>query len=225
MLKRLMNSIRLEVLIAVMIAIASATTALVTWRANMVNSAAGDAIHQGLIDAVKKQAAANESWRRTYEQAGYAQTYAVTLAQVDAYETNSDAAGKAQAKNMRQYLLPSLQLLSEPLSTDKKYLKKDGTYDLELRFADLQAESPDLAALDPEASFKMSESYGSEQRWLTVDIVLLAISLFWLALAELNSGRSRVIMLVIGTGIYLFSLAWFGIAEGVIIIFTRGGVL
>ncbi len=224
MLNRLLHLMRLEVFIAVMIALASATTAFVTWRASAVNSEAGDVIRQGLIDAVKKQAAANENWRRTYEQARYAQTYAVTLAQVEAYEASGDAASKAQAENMRQYLLPSLQLLSEPLGTDEKYLKEDGTYDLEMRFADLQSESPEMAALDPEATFKLSDSYGSEQRWLTVNIVLLAISLFWLALAELNSGRSRMTMLIIGAGIYFFSIAWFGFVETVMIL-TRGGVL
>lgn len=224
MLTRLKDSIQLEVFIAIMIALASATTAFVTWRTSTVNSAAGQVIRQGLIDAVKKQAAANEDWRRTYEQAGYAQTYAITLAQVEAYEASSDTAALAQAENMRQYLLPSMLLLSEPLSTNEKYLKDDGTFNLELRFADIQAESPDLTALDPEASFKLSDSYGIEQRWLTVDLVLLAISLFWLALAELNTGRSRMTMFIIGVGIYLFSIAWFSIVETMIII-TRGGVL
>lgn len=224
MLNRIINSPRLEVFIAVMIALASATTAFVTWRTSMVNSEAGNAIRQGLIDAVKKQASANESWRRVYEQARYAQTYSVTLAQVKAYEANSNKAGKVQAENMRQYLLPSLQLLSEPLSTNEKYLKEDDTYDLEMYFADLQSESPDLAALDPEMFFKLSDDYGAEQRWLTVDIVLLAVCLFWLALAELNSGRSRVIMLVIGLGIYFFSLTWFGFVE-IAFIVARGGVL
>lgn len=224
MLNRYLHSMRLEVFIAVMIALTSATTAFVTWRASAVNSKAGDVIRQGLINAVKKQASANENWRRTYEQARYAQTYAVTLAQVEAYEASGDAASKAQAENMRQYLLPSLQLLSEPLGTDEKYLKEDGTYDLEMRFADLQSASTEMTALDPEATFKLSDSYGSEQRWLTVNIVLLAISLFWLALAELNSGRSRVTMLIIGAGIYFFSIAWFGFVESVMIL-TRGGVL
>jgi hypothetical protein len=224
MLKRIINSPRLEIFIAVMIALASATTAFVTWRTSMVNSEAGNAIRQGLIDTVKKQATANESWRRTYEQARYAQTYAVTLAQVEAYEANGNKAGKVQAESMRQYLLPSLLLLSEPLGTDEKYLKEDGTFDLEKRFVDIQSESPDLATLDPESFFKLSDSYGSEQRWLTVDIVLLAVSLFWLALAEINSGHSRLIMLAIGLGIYFLSLAWFGVAE-IAFIVTRGGVL
>jgi hypothetical protein len=224
MFERLRESSKLEIFIAIMIAIASATTALVTWRASMAGSEAGNAIRQGLIDAVKKQASANESWSQTYEEAGYAQTYAITLAQVEAFEESNDSTAQAQAKNLRQYLLPSLQLLSQPLGTDKKYLKSDGTYDLDLRFADLQAQNPNLASLDPEASFKLSEIYSAEQRWLTVDIILLAISLFWLALAEINSGRPRVIMMIVGLGIYFLSLAWFGTVE-IIFTITRGGVL
>jgi hypothetical protein len=224
MFKRLIDSIQLEVLIAIMIALASATTAFVTWRASTVSSQAGLAIRQGLIDTVKKQASANESWRRTYEQANYAQTYAVTLAQVEAYEASGDPTGEAQAQNLRQYLLPNLLLLSEPLGTDPRYLKDDGTYDLELRFADIQAASPDIAGLDPQLSFGLSDSYGIEQRWLTVNLVLLAISLFWLAFAELNIGRARIRMFLIGVGIYLFSLISFSLIETWMIV-TRGGVL
>jgi hypothetical protein len=224
MFKRFLNSIHLEVLIAIMIALSSATTAFVTWRASSVSSKAGLAIRQGLIDTVKKQAAINESWRRTYEQARHAQTYAVTLAEVETYEASGNNAAEAQAQSLRQYLLPSLQLLSEPLGTDPKYLKEDGTYDLELRFADLQAASADLAALDPQASFKLSESYGAEQRWLTVIVVLLALSLFWLALAELNTGRTRTFMFLTGMGMYLLSIASFSLIETIMII-SRGGLL
>lgn len=224
MIKRLMASSRLEIFIAIMIAIASITTALVTWRASMVSSAAGDANRQGLIDAVKKQASANENWSKTYEEAGYARVYALTLAQVEAYEASNNSITRAQATNLRQYLLPSLQLLSQQLGIDSKYRKDDGTFDLELRFADLQTESADIALLDPETAFQLSDRYSAEQRWLTVAIVLLAISLFWLALAEINSGRSRLIMLSIGLGIYFISVAFFGMVE-LIFIVTRGGVL
>ena len=224
MLKRLIESPRLDVFIAMVIALVSVTTAFAAWRASIVSSAAGDAIRQGLIDAVKKQAAENEDWRKTYEEASHAQTFAVTQAQVDAFEQSSNPIAQAQAKNLRQYLLPNLQLISEPLSTNEKYLKADGTYDLEKRFADLEAETPDLAALDPQASFKLSEQYGAEQRWLTVGVILLAISLFWLALSELGANRSRLVMLTIGMGVYLFGIAWFAVAE-IIFFSVRGGLL
>ena len=224
MLKRLNESPRLDIFIAIIIAIVSATTAFAAWRASMVSSAAGDAIRQGLIDAVKQQAATSEDWRKLYEEAGHAQTYAVTLAQVEAFENSEDKTAQAQASNMRQYLLPSLQLVADPLTTDEKYLKSDGTYDLDLRFADLEADAPDLAALDPQASFKLSDQYSSEQRWLTVGVVLLAISLFWLALSQLSVKRSRLVTLAIGVGIYLFGLIWFGLVE-LIFFSMRGGAL
>ncbi|MBI5944258.1 MAG: hypothetical protein HY864_07805 [Chloroflexi bacterium] len=223
MLKRLNESPRLEVFIAIIIAVVSLTTALAAWRASMVSSAAGDAIRQGLIDALKKQAAASEDWRRTYEEAGHAQTYAVALAQVEAFENSGDKAAQAQAATMRQYLLPNLQLVSE-LTTDERYLKSDGTYDLDLRFADLEAAVPDLGSLDPQASFKLADQYSSEQRWLTVGVVLLAISLFWLALSQLSLKRSRLATLAVGVGIYLFGLVWFGLVE-LIFFSVRGGAL
>lgn len=224
MLKRLNESPRLDIFIAIIIAIVSATTAFAAWRASMVSSAAGDAIRQGLIDAVKKQAATSEDWRKLYEEAGHAQTYAVTLAQVEAFENSEDKTAQAQASNIRQYLLPSLQLVADPLTTDEKYFKNDGTYDLDLRFADLEADAPDLAALDPQASFKLSDQYSFEQRWLTVGVVLLAISLFWLALSQLSMKRSRLVTLAIGVGIYLFGLIWFGLVE-LIFFSMRGGAL
>lgn len=223
MLKRLNESPRLEIFIAIIIAVVSLTTAFAAWRASMVSSAAGDAIRQGLIDALKKQAGTSEDWRRTYEEAGHAQTYAVSLAQVEAFENSSDKAAQAQAVNMRQYLLPNLQLVTE-LTTDERYLKSDGTYDLDLRFADLEAASPDLARLDPEASFKLADRYSSEQRWLTVGVILLAISLFWLALSQLSLKRSRLATLAIGAGIYLFGLIWFGLVE-LIFFSVREGAL
>lgn len=224
MLKRLIESPQLDVFIAIVIALVSVTTAFSAWRASMVSSAAGDAIRQGMIDAVKKQTAQNEDWRKTYEEANYAQVYAVTLAEVQVFEQSNNDIAEAQAKNLRQYLLPNLLLLGGQLASEEKYLKADGTYDLNQRFADLQAGSPDLAALDPQAWFQLSDQYGAEQRWLTIGVVLLAISLLWLALSELSAKRSRLVMLMIGLGVYLFGLAWFVVVE-VVFISLRGGVL
>lgn len=224
MLNRLNESPRLDIFIAIVIALVSVTTAFAAWRASMVSSNAGDAIRQGLIDAVKQQASVNEDWRKTYEEAGHAQEYVITLAQVEAFEKSDDKTAQTQAKNMREFLLPGLKSLGEPLTTDEKYLKADGTYDLELRFADLEADTPDIASLDPQASFTLGDQYSAEQRWLTVGVILLAISLFWLALSQLSMKRSRLVTLAIGIGIYVFGLIWFGLVE-IIFFSVRGGLL
>lgn len=222
--RKLLEPARLDLVIAVLIALVSLTTALAAWRTNIVGSNAAGANRQGLIDALKKGAAQNEDWRKLYEEAGYAATFAMQGAAADAMEASEDESLQAAAKNVRQYLLPSLQLLSEPLGTQEKYLKSDGTYDLEKRLSDLEAEQPDLAALDPTASFKLADRYASEQRWLTVGTVLLAISLFWLGLAEILSGRGRVLNLTLGIGVYLSGLLFFLVVE-LAAIWGRGGVL
>ncbi|MEP7133799.1 MAG: hypothetical protein ABI904_02585 [Chloroflexota bacterium] len=222
--KKWLNPQRVEVLIAVLIALVSLSTALAAWRTNVVGSNASDANRQGMIDAVKKGVGQNEDWRRVYEEAGYGRDFVVASAGADAMEASGDKSLKATAVNLRQYLLPNMQLLSDPLGTQKKYLKPDGTFDLEKRFADLEADAPDLAALDPAASFKLAEQYSSEQRWLTIGTVLLVISLFWFGMAELTKERARLINLLIGAGIYLVGVVFFFIVE-LVSIASRGGAL
>jgi hypothetical protein len=79
-------------------------------------------------------------------------------------------------------------------------------------------------ALNPEASFALADRYASEQRWLTIGTVVLAISLFWLGLAEILSGRARSVNLTLGIGIFLIGLLFFLIVE-IAAIWGRGGVL
>jgi hypothetical protein len=222
--RKFLDPARMDVVIAVLIALISLTTALAAWRTSIVGSSAAEANRQGLIDAVRKGGAQNNNWRKLYEEAGFTSTFAMESAALEAMEASKDESLKAAAKNVRQYLLPSLQLLSEPLGTQEKYLKSDGTYDLEKRLADLEAESPDMLALNPEESFELADRYASEQRWLTVGTVLLAISLFWLGLAEILPGRRRSMNLTLGIGVYLVGLLFLLIVE-IAAIWGRGGVL
>ncbi|HSO11137.1 MAG TPA: hypothetical protein VLT51_02095 [Anaerolineales bacterium] len=221
-LKKWLEAERLEVLIAVLIALVSLTTSLAAWRTNVVGSSASDANRQGLIDALKKGASQNENWRRVYEEAGFARDYVVASTAVDAMEASGDESLQSAAATQRQYLLPGMQMVSDPLGTQEKYLKPDGTFDLEKRFADLEVEWPDLAALDPQASFKLAERYSSEQRWLTIGTVLLVVSLFWFGVAGLTKERARFLNLVIGLGIYLFGVVFLVIVE-LVAFFARTG--
>jgi hypothetical protein len=222
--KQRFDPARTDRMIAILIVLASLTIALAVWRTNVVGSSAAEANRQGLSDALKKSAAQNEDWRKVYEEAGYASRFAVETSAAEAMDASKDKTLKAASKNLRQYLLPSLQLRSEPLGTQKKYLKPDGNFDIEKRFADLGAESPDLLALDPTTSFALADRYSSEQRWLSVGLVLLAISLFWLGLAKSLSERGRAVNLTLGVGVYLVGLLFILVVEAVFII-GRGGVL
>ena len=218
------DSPRLDTVIAFLIAFVSMTLVISSWRISIVSSNSGDATRQGMLDGVKKQASTNESWRKTYEEAGYAESYATFQAEVKALETSQNPAAVAQAANLRKYILPNLQMLAGDLVSSSTYKKPDGTYSLQKRFKALQAASPDLNNLDPQKSFKLADQYNSEQRWLTVATVLLAISLFWLALAEIGGKRLRLPTLIIGVIIFVASLGAISLIE-VIFIIMRGGAL
>ena len=203
---------RFDLLIAAGIALVSITTAVVVWRGSVVSSSASDASRHQIIEAIKQQAGANEDWREVYQEAGFAYGYAAYAAELGALEQSADAAAQAQAANLRQYMLPSLAQLS-PLVSESSYQMNDGTYDLQQRFQDLEAENPDLSSLDPEASGRRADQYSAEQRWLTVDAVLLTISLFWLALAQISGRRLRLAMVTIGGLVFGLALLWLGAVE------------
>jgi hypothetical protein len=109
------------------------------------------------------------------------------------------------------------------LASDPAYLKSDGTFNLDQRLADLNAEYPDLAKLDPQLSFTRADRYADEQRWLTVTIVVLVTALFWLTVAQIASRGLRWAMLSIGGVFYLLGLAGFVVVEGVFFI-LRGSL-
>lgn len=215
---------RLSVWIAVLIALVSFTTALTTWRTASLGSKAGDLIYQGLLNAVKKQASANEDWSRTYQEAGYARDYLVTLSGLLVQENSTDPTSQEQAAQLRTYLLPGMKSLATPLGTDPSYFSPGGLLDVQKRFQDLENQSPDLSSLNPQTSFSQADTYYSEQRWLLLGTILIAVSLFWLGLSQLEHLRPRLLVLVIGVIVYGFGLVWSLLVE-VVFVILRGGVL
>jgi len=215
---------RLDVWIAILIALVSLTTALAAWRTASLGSKAGDLISKGMLDAVKQQATANEDWRRAYEEAGYARDYLITLDGLIVQENSSDTTSQEHAAQLRTYLLPGMESLATPLGTDSKYLTPEGLLKIQKRFAELETQYPDLSSLNPQASFSLADNYFSEQRWLVVGTILIAISLFWLGLSQLPHLRSRVMILVFGVLVYGIGLAW-GLGVELVFIILRGGAL
>jgi hypothetical protein len=199
---------RAEGLIAITMAIVLLATAFAAWRTSDLGSRAGDAERLGLIHSIQQQDFINIDWQKAYQEAGHAQRYLLAEAEAAAMEASDDPGLQAQAANQRLYVLPNLALLGEPMSTDRLYAPSDGSLDVEQRFADLQAANADLAALDPEADFTRAEYFQSQQRGYYVGAILLALSLFWLGLAEITRGNSRVTGVVMGVLVFLFGLAW-----------------
>jgi hypothetical protein len=211
---------RFEVMNAILIALVSLTTAFSVWRTNVVGSNAADESRLGLIDAVKNQAFENENYQKVYEEAGFAYEFAVKEAEVQALEEASSADSRDRGANIRQYLLPNMQLLAQPLATDERYLRSDGTYDLQKRLDDKRAENETM--VDPSAAFARADRFFAEQRWLVIGSILLAVSLFWLALAEVSSAKLRTVEFAIGLAVYLIGIVWLLGVEVVFFFLGRG---
>lgn len=207
------TSKRFNIILATLIAVVSVTAALAAWRTSVLASAASNASRQGTIDAIKKQAAENEDVRKLYEEAAHARDYAIYLAGVEVLEASQDAGDQALARNIRQYMLPILEEIASPLVSDAKYQNPDGTFDLEARLDDLRAETPDLAALDPENSFEVGAGLSANRLSLTIGAVILVLSLVWLGLAEIVGKHFNMVCIIIGCTIYVIGLLWWLVVE------------
>jgi hypothetical protein len=197
-----------EIVIAVAMALVLVMTAVAAWRASDLGSRAGDAERLGLIQSIQKQDFLNIDWQKAYQEAAHAQRYLLAVSEVEAMEASGDPGLQAQAANQRKYVLSGLALLGGPLSSDPAYSNAHGSLDVAQRFADLQAENADLAALDPEGVFEQAELYHDEQRGYFIGTVLLALSLFWLGLGEITRGKSRLGSMIVGVVLFLFGLSW-----------------
>jgi len=218
-----LDSPRWELATAIVIAIVSLTTALAVWWTSTIASRAADYSRQGLIDAIKVQAGANEDWRKAYEEAASAARFSTYAAEAEALVASADPAAQARGENIRTYLLPNLQLPAAPLATDPVYALPNGAYDIARRIEDLQAGS-DLAALDPEASFTRGDRMASQQRWLVIGSVLLAISLFWLAVAQVSHARRRALTFLVGLAFFGAGVSWLLIVGAVYALFGGGAL-
>ena len=196
-----------EVTTAILIAVVSFFTALVVYLTNTAGSNATNLNHQGLIDKVKLEAYANENWRMVYQEAATAYSYQVEKANIASLAASKDPISRAQAKSTEQMLLPNLKLNADEFLSSPKYVRADGSFDLQARFNDLQS-LPEIQQLDPEKTFKKADEFYKEQRWYLIGSVILATSLFWLGLAQITHKHRRVISVLIGFFMFGIGFIW-----------------
>lgn len=208
---------KLELITAILIALVSFATALTVYLTNTAGSTANGNNHQGMITAIKLEAFSNENWRKTYQDASSAFSYALALENVRVLKSSPDAGERAQAANFEKYLLPNLKQMADPFTGSQKYLKQDGSINLQALFTDLQ-NTPEIKGLDPQQYFDLAEIAYAEQRWLLVGSILMAISLFWLTVSQIASNR-KIMTFFTGCFFFLVGMLWV-----IIYLLQQGGV-
>ena len=214
---------RLDVAIAILLAVVAVTAALAAWRTSAVGSQVSDTNRAGLIDVTKQQAMHHINENSAYAEADYAAQAALKAAEARTLMASNLPALVAAGSSLNENLVPSMQKLAGTFPQGS-LLTTLGTYDVEARIADIESTDPQYLAIVPTASFSLADDYSNEKRWPTILSVLLAIALFWLGMAEITSGRWRVVNLVVGVALWAVGIgAFIGIETWFIT--DRGGVI
>jgi hypothetical protein len=84
------------------------------------------------------------------------------------------------------------------LVADKRYRLEDNTFDFDVRLQDIAAENPDLAALNPEQDFAQADTLDDKALYLTLTVIIFALALFALTLAQITRHWIRWLFLSVG---------------------------
>jgi hypothetical protein len=207
---------RFQAAVAILIALVSVISAVVVWRASMAAGSGSAVDHRGLVDTVKYEAACAQTVAMLYQEADYVTQHALYQARVDTLQAQDSAAASTEAEWVSQIVV-NLALFT-PMTTDSDYQTAGGGVDLDKRLDDIRAADPDLRDMDPQQQFTDADQYYTEAQVLISFVIVFAVALFFLTLAEITRHKIRVGLAAIGTVIFLIGLSGVVIAEAYFVV-------
>jgi hypothetical protein len=195
---------RFQTIVAILIAVVSVASAGVIWRASMAVSSAAAADRHGLVDTVQYEAAFAQNVSMLYQEARYAGQHDSYRARVETLR-GSDLPGARSEAEWVDQIAGGLALFT-PLAGDPAYRTQDGRLDLERRLDDLRAADADLRDLDPQAEFAAADELYVESQVLVSTVIVFAVALFFLTLAEMTRSRARVGLAITGGAMFVLGL-------------------
>lgn len=200
---------RIETVTSVLITVVTVLTAAVVWRASVLSSDSTGADRRGIINTLKSAAAKAENLAYLYQQeADLAQSHVLLRAQIDylrrragEFAANANGAAVAAILNSEAdalLLADQGTVAGTPLVADTRYRREDDTFDLDVRLQDIAAENPDLAALDPGQDFAQADRLDDKALYLALTVIIFAVAMFALTLAQITKRRIRQVFLVVG---------------------------
>jgi hypothetical protein len=204
--------------VAVLIAVVSMVSAGVIWRASMAQSNATGADRAGLITTVQYEAAYANTVSKLYGEAHYATQHARYQARAAALQALGDAAARNEAEWVKQFVVTNLANLS-PLTADPAYRTAEGGLDLDARMTDLRAADADLRDLDPQQDFNAADRSYRESQVLVSTVIVFAVALFFLTLAQITRHKIRLALAAIGGAVFLIGLSAVLITEMCFVLF------
>jgi hypothetical protein len=209
---------RFEVLVAILIAVATVLGAVIAWRASVVADAAGDADYAGLRAQVNEVEVRALSFVNTYEHYGsfvnYSRYNSLGNALGNAVENDSQLS-EADASDLLDQQSDAYDLARANLYLfPNRFLNRDGSYAVEREMAERWADAARDKDLVPAPQFAKADALRATTNRILLALSILSLSLVFFALIETVGDRLRLPMLGVGVvlmligGIAAFVFEW-----------------
>ena len=214
---------RFRTVVAVLIAVTSILGAVVAWRASVSSSDAGDLDEQATQELVlQEQELASIEGLVANDQRLFARyqehilAWRILLRQAD--ETRQSDVGLADALKAQAAgelaLARSLRRFFQGGTPDFGDEEGKVVYDREFVMNNLRANNPELAELDPDATFALAEEEHDRTVRLVGVFTLVIVALFFLTIAQFAREAIRGLFAVAGVVVALAGLVLFALVEG-----------
>jgi len=209
------NSI-LDTMVAILIAVVVVIGALASWRASVIDDAAGDADYAGQRSAVFSVRAQALNSLNAYESYGNYVSYARNSKLASLLEEDlKDAPEDQQALLTEQMKVANDLADADNDLFETKYLNRDGSYSVQRQLGVMMADAARANDLDYETQFAEADKGRARTRNMLLSVLILSIATVFYALVESVEGRTKAIMVGIGSliaiaGIVMAAMVWFG---------------
>lgn len=208
----------LETTTAILIAIVVTIIALVSWRASVIDDAAGDADYAGLRSAVFSVRAQALNSVNAYESYGNYVNYLRNSRMGELISAEIETAPQEQQAVLTEQMKIANDLADANNDMfETQYLNRDGSYSIQRQLGVMWADAAKENDLDYESQFAEGDKGRARTRNMLVSVMILSIATVFYAMVEsVESRRNRFILIALGSlvtlgGIVMATLVWIGV--------------
>jgi hypothetical protein len=201
------GSDRWQTVNALLLAFVTLLGAFVAWRIALASDAAGDTALAGIIATINAEETLAVSDITAYENYRAYTGYSRYMLLATEFEADLAYASDEYEIEELESRLREARNTAETFYFPKRYLNRDGSYNIARQRGEAWAEAARKQDLYPEPHFAQSEKMQAKTRWLVIVITLLALSLLLHTLAEVLAGnRLKLTLMLLGALLTVGSL-------------------
>jgi len=212
----------LQVVVAILVAVATVIGALIAWQSSVVSNQAGDADGAGMKAVLAGEETRALSAVNAYEHYGAFSNYARYQAlgdllgqELQLSSPSDDQADESQTAALLRQQAEAYDLAKANQSLfPSRFLNRDGTYAVEREMSERWADAAREKELEPDANYAEAERARSVSTRLLLSLSVLSVSLVCFSLVETFDGLVKKIMVALG-GVFMVVGAVMAILAGI----------